>query len=204
MPVIEAQRASILVPHDHRHINHECALATGCAAPDRPVLRARRMAPRRAHSRAERRPGARSHRPAPPLNVMSCIDLALPAIAPCNTPSGPDQRFGGCGVPRGTAERKAPIWYLDPHCLLWTNRGEGPPCAIAGSWPRGAQRAGPGAGAVAAVHGLSGPGEGGSCRTWEPSTSSGSWNARPPNRLRLAGLRMTTPRWTLSAAIPLS
>jgi hypothetical protein len=23
MPVIEAQRASILVPHDHRHINHE-------------------------------------------------------------------------------------------------------------------------------------------------------------------------------------
>ena len=22
MPVIEAQRASILVPHDHRHINH--------------------------------------------------------------------------------------------------------------------------------------------------------------------------------------
>ena len=26
MPVIEAQRASILVPHDHRHINHERAL----------------------------------------------------------------------------------------------------------------------------------------------------------------------------------
>ena len=25
MPVIEAQRASILVPHDHRHINHESA-----------------------------------------------------------------------------------------------------------------------------------------------------------------------------------
>jgi len=25
MPVIEAQRASILVPHDHRHINHEYA-----------------------------------------------------------------------------------------------------------------------------------------------------------------------------------
>jgi hypothetical protein len=23
MPVIEAQCASILVPHDHRHINHE-------------------------------------------------------------------------------------------------------------------------------------------------------------------------------------
>jgi hypothetical protein len=27
MPVIEAQRASILVPHDHRHISHESALA---------------------------------------------------------------------------------------------------------------------------------------------------------------------------------
>jgi hypothetical protein len=26
MPVIEAQYASILVPHDHRHINHERAL----------------------------------------------------------------------------------------------------------------------------------------------------------------------------------
>ena len=26
MPVIEAQCASILVPHDHRHINHESAL----------------------------------------------------------------------------------------------------------------------------------------------------------------------------------
>jgi hypothetical protein len=26
MPVIEAQRASILVPHDHRHISHERAL----------------------------------------------------------------------------------------------------------------------------------------------------------------------------------
>ena len=25
MPVIKAQRASILVPHDHRHINHESA-----------------------------------------------------------------------------------------------------------------------------------------------------------------------------------
>jgi len=25
MPMIEARRASILVPHDHRHINHECA-----------------------------------------------------------------------------------------------------------------------------------------------------------------------------------
>ena len=44
---------------------------------------------------------------------------------------------------RGTAERKAPSWYLDPHCLLCTNRGEDPPCAIAGSWRRGAQRAGP-------------------------------------------------------------
>jgi hypothetical protein len=54
-----------------------------------------------------RRVGARSLRPAPPLNVMSYIDLALPTIAPCNTPSGPDQRFGGCGAPRGTAERKA-------------------------------------------------------------------------------------------------
>src|SRR5882757_1580985 len=84
---------------------------------------------------------------------MSCIDLALPTIAPCNMPSGPDQRFGGCGAPRGTAERKAPIWYLDPHCRLCTNRGEDPPCAIAGSWPRGAQRAAPGAEAVAAVHG---------------------------------------------------
>jgi hypothetical protein len=39
---------------------HECALATGCTAPDRPVLRARRMAPRRARSRADRRVGARS------------------------------------------------------------------------------------------------------------------------------------------------
>ena len=110
---------------------------------------------------------------------------------------GPAQRFGGCGAPRGTAERKAPIWYLDPHCLLCTNRGEDPPCAIAGSWTRGAQRAGPGAEAVAAVHGSERAREGGSCRTWEPSTSSGSWNARPPNRLRLAGLRMITPRWTL-------
>ena len=27
MPVIEAQRASILVPHDHRHISHECTSA---------------------------------------------------------------------------------------------------------------------------------------------------------------------------------
>src|SRR6266481_5194685 len=34
-----------------------------------------------------------------------------------------------------------------------SDRGEDPPCAIAGSWPRGAQRAGPGAEAVAAVHG---------------------------------------------------
>ena len=30
-------------------------MATGCTAPDRPVLRARRIAPRRARSRAERR-----------------------------------------------------------------------------------------------------------------------------------------------------
>ena len=34
MPVIEAQRASILVPHDHRHINHEYAFVycycSGC------------------------------------------------------------------------------------------------------------------------------------------------------------------------------
>jgi hypothetical protein len=52
---------------------------------------------------------------------MSCIDLALPAIAPCNTPPGPDQRFGGCGTPHGTAEHKAPIWYLHPHGLLCTN-----------------------------------------------------------------------------------
>ena len=36
-------------------IRHESALATGCAAPDRPVLRASRMAPPRASSRAERR-----------------------------------------------------------------------------------------------------------------------------------------------------
>jgi hypothetical protein len=27
MPVIEAQRASILVPHDHRHISHVRALS---------------------------------------------------------------------------------------------------------------------------------------------------------------------------------
>ena len=32
MPVIEAQCASILVPHDHRHINHESEfLRTGSA-----------------------------------------------------------------------------------------------------------------------------------------------------------------------------
>ena len=34
MPVIEAQPASILVPHDHRYINHECAFVycycSGC------------------------------------------------------------------------------------------------------------------------------------------------------------------------------
>ena len=30
MPVIEAQRASILVPYDHRHINHDRAFAVGC------------------------------------------------------------------------------------------------------------------------------------------------------------------------------
>jgi len=29
MQVIEAQRASILVPHDHLHINHESALGQG-------------------------------------------------------------------------------------------------------------------------------------------------------------------------------
>ena len=29
MPVIEAQRASILVPHDHRHINQKSATAQG-------------------------------------------------------------------------------------------------------------------------------------------------------------------------------
>ena len=28
MPVIEAQRASILVPHDHRHINHVTKVGT--------------------------------------------------------------------------------------------------------------------------------------------------------------------------------
>jgi [ribosomal protein S18]-alanine N-acetyltransferase len=31
MPVIEAQRASILVPHDHRHINHDRTFAEGLA-----------------------------------------------------------------------------------------------------------------------------------------------------------------------------
>jgi hypothetical protein len=30
MPVIEVQRASILVPHDHRHINHDRALVADC------------------------------------------------------------------------------------------------------------------------------------------------------------------------------
>ena len=66
----------------------------------------------------------------------------------------------------------APIWYLDPHCPLCTNREEDPPGAIAGTWPRGVRRAGQGAGAVAAVHGPErAGGEGGSCRTWEPSTS---------------------------------
>jgi GNAT superfamily N-acetyltransferase len=37
MPVIEAQRASILVPHDHRHINHESmpsGLCQSCAMGD--------------------------------------------------------------------------------------------------------------------------------------------------------------------------
>jgi hypothetical protein len=30
MQVIEAQRASILKPHDHLHISHDRALAVGC------------------------------------------------------------------------------------------------------------------------------------------------------------------------------
>jgi len=40
MPVIEAQYASILVPHDHRHINHETTAAADRGVPDRPILRA--------------------------------------------------------------------------------------------------------------------------------------------------------------------
>lgn len=40
-------------PLDTHYFRHECALASGCSAPDRPVLRARRLAPRRARSRAE-------------------------------------------------------------------------------------------------------------------------------------------------------
>jgi hypothetical protein len=50
---------------------------------------------------------------------------------------------GGCGAPRGAAGRKAPIWYLDPHCLLCTDRGEDPACAIAGGWPPGCATCGP-------------------------------------------------------------
>jgi hypothetical protein len=42
---------------------HECALATDCAAPDRPVPCARRMAPRCVCSRADRRVGAWLSRP---------------------------------------------------------------------------------------------------------------------------------------------
>jgi len=41
-------------------------------------------------SRSDQWVGARSLGPAPSLNVMSCIDLALPAIVSCNTPSGPN------------------------------------------------------------------------------------------------------------------
>ena len=39
MPVIEAQRASILVPHDHRHINHERELGARQRRSDRPFRR---------------------------------------------------------------------------------------------------------------------------------------------------------------------
>jgi hypothetical protein len=56
MPVIEAQRPSILVPHDHRHISHERLSPVALAgAPDRPNPYA---AIRRDHTgcgRAERR-----------------------------------------------------------------------------------------------------------------------------------------------------
>ena len=120
------------------------------------------------------------------------------------------RRFVGCGAPRGTAESKARfggIWIRVAGSAPVGGKILPVPSPVAG--PRGGQRAGPGAGAVAAVvHGLSGPGGRWIVfSTWEPSTSSGSWNARPPNRLRLAGLaclrggQMITPRWTLSAAI---
>jgi hypothetical protein len=36
MPVIEAQRASILVSHDHRHINHERAFPRKRGVPTKP------------------------------------------------------------------------------------------------------------------------------------------------------------------------
>ena len=47
--------AFLCIPETH-YLRHQCALATGCAAPDRPVLCARRMAPRRARSHADRTP----------------------------------------------------------------------------------------------------------------------------------------------------
>ena len=120
----------------------------------------------------------------------------------------PIRRFVGCGAPRGTAESKARfggIWIRVAGSAPVGGKILPVPSPVAG--PRGVQRAGPGAGAVAVVHGPERAGGGGSCRIWEPSTSSGSWNVRPPNRLRLAGLaclrggQMITPRWTLSAAI---
>ena len=152
----------------------------------------------------DRRIGVRSLRPAPPLNVMSYIDLALPAIAPCNTPSGPDQRFGGCGAPRDNTERKARsgIWIRIAGSVPIGGKVLPVPSPVAGPGARNVRARVPRRWQRFTAH--SEPGEGGSCRTWEPSTSSGSSNARPPNRLRLAGLRMITPRWPLSAAIPLS
>jgi hypothetical protein len=152
----------------------------------------------------ERRLRARSLRPAPPLNVRSYVDLALPTIAPCNTPSGPASGSAGAG------RRAVPLSAKPRSGICIRIAGSAPiggkilPVPSPAAGPQGAQRAGrvPRRWQRCTAH--SGPGGGGSCRTWEPSTSSGSSNARPPNRPRLAGLPMITPRWTLSAAIPLS
>src|SRR5262249_11904622 len=53
-------------------------------------------------------------------------------------------------------------WYLDPHCLLCTNREEDPPCAIAGRWPGATPRAGPVPRRWQRFTALSGPGGRGS------------------------------------------
>src|SRR5215468_8200836 len=90
--------------------------------------------------------------------------LSLRRVPEC----GAVPRLGGRRVVSLSAK---PIRYLDPLCLLCTNGEDDPPCAIADSWPRGALDAGPGAEAVAAVRGPERAwGEGGSCRTWAPST----------------------------------